>query len=476
MSDLAFLSATDLAARIRAGDLAARDAVDDALERIDAAQGALNAFTWIDHEGARAAADAIEPGDPRPFAGVPIALKDLGPAATGAPLTFGSDLLGDLKVPLDSAITRRLREAGFVIVGRTNTPEFGALPVTEPRRYGPTRNPWDTSRTPGGSSGGSAAAVAAGLVPVAHANDGGGSIRVPAAACGLVGLKPARNRVSMSPLQGGSFFGVEGVVSRTVADTAALLDILAGYEPGDESWPPPPAAPFAEAAAAAPGRLRIARTVTPPLDGLDIEPAHVAAVDEAAALLADLGHDVQDVTPAWAADYLEGAFEGLWCAAIAAVVKALGLIAGREPSPENVEPLTWWLVQRGNAMGAVELQDVLAQLATYTRIVVGSMTGIDAVLSPTLGVRPYPIGTIDACGADVEAEFRKAVPVVPFTVPANATGLPAISVPWSHGDDGLPTAVQLMGGPAGEATLLALAAQIEAARPWADRRPALARA
>lgn len=471
MTDLPFASASELADRIRAGELTAREAVEASLRRIDTQQEALNAFTWIDHDGALAAADAIAPGDPRPFAGVPIALKDLGPAVNGWPLTFGSDFMGDTRPPFDSFLTRRLREAGFVLVGRTNTPEFGLVPVTEPRRFGPSRNPWNRDHTPGGSSGGSAAAVAAGLVPVAHGNDGGGSIRVPAAACGLVGLKPARNRISLGPLQGGSVFAVEGALARTVTDAARMLDVLAGYEPGDESWPPPPAQPFADAAGSAPRPLRIARTVTPPLDGLTVDPAHVAAVDEAAALLEQLGHEVQDFTPAWGGDYLESAFRGLWAAQVAFLVKALGAIAGREPSPDAVEPLTWWLVEQGRAMDAVALQEVLAQLGAYTRAVVASMTGYDAVLCPTLGARPYPIGTIDTAGADLEAEFAKCIPVVPFTVTANTTGLPAISLPWDQGADGLPTAVQFYGGPADEATLLALAAQIEEARPWADRRP-----
>jgi amidase len=471
MSDLPASSASQLAGRIRAGELSAREAVEESLRRIDDQQTALNAFTWIDHEGALAAADAVAPGDPRPFAGVPIAVKDLGPAVNGWPLTFGSDFMGDTRPPFDSFLTRRLREAGFVLVGRTNTPEFGIVPVTEPRRYGPARNPWNRGHTPGGSSGGSAAAVAAGLVPIAHGNDGGGSIRVPAAACGLVGLKPARNRISLGPLQGGSIFAVEGALTRTVADTARMLDVLAGYEPGDESWPPPPARPFATAAATPPGTLRIARTVTPPLPDTPIDPAHVAAVDEAAALLERLGHEVEDHTPAWGGDFVEPAFSALWAAQLAFLVKALGAIAGREPAPEAVEPLTWWLVEQGRALDAVDLQEVLAQLGAYTRAVVGSMAGYDAVLCPTLGVRPYPVGTIDTAGADLEAEFAKAVPVVPFTVTANATGLPAISLPWDQGSDGLPTAVQLYGGPADEATLLALAAQIEEARPWADRRP-----
>ena len=228
---------------IRAGDVSSRELVDASLERIEALNGELNAFIHVDADEARAAADAIGADDERPFAGVPLAIKDIGPAWAGRPLTFAADLFGDFVPQFDGAVVRRFKDAGFVPVGKTNAPEFGILPVTEPRRYGPARNPWDTDRTPGGSSGGSAAAVASGMVPIAHANDGGGSIRIPAACCGLVGLKPSRGRVSMAPVMGESFLAIDGVVSRTVADTALSLDVLAGYELGDASWAPEPARP-----------------------------------------------------------------------------------------------------------------------------------------------------------------------------------------------------------------------------------------
>ncbi len=271
MSDLLFRPIHELAALVRSGELSARELVGASLERIDALDGEINAFTHVDHEGALATAEQIGRDDPRPFAGVPIAIKDNRPVA-GMPLTLGSKLM-DLTPPFDAVFVQRLRAAGFVIVGKTALPEFGILPSTESVRNGPTRNPWDLTRTPGGSSGGAGAAVAAGMVPIAHGNDGGGSIRIPAACCGLVGLKPARGRITLAPVEGESFLVTDGVLTRTVAETAAVLDLLAGPEPGDASWAPAPSEPFAQTAARAPGRLRIGVTMTPPLTTVDDRPA-----------------------------------------------------------------------------------------------------------------------------------------------------------------------------------------------------------
>ncbi|MDQ6834966.1 MAG: amidase, partial [Actinomycetota bacterium] len=235
MSELLSQPALELAERVRSGECTASELVEACLRRIDELDPEINAFTHVAHDSALAEAEQIGPGDPRPFAGVPIAIKDNRPVA-GMPLTMGSDLFADIVPRHDSFSVRRLKAAGFVIVGKTALPEMGILPTTESRRHGPTRNPWALDRTPGGSSGGSAAAVAAGMVPVAHGNDGGGSIRIPAACCGLVGLKPARGRVSVGPDAGQSYLVTDGVLTRTVADTAALLDVLAGYEPGDATW------------------------------------------------------------------------------------------------------------------------------------------------------------------------------------------------------------------------------------------------
>src|ERR1700760_686373 len=240
-----FRSASELAGMVRAGEVSARELAQISLERIEELNPALNAFVQVDEQGALATAEKIGSGDERPFAGVPIAIKNNRPVK-GLRLTYGCELMAEHVAPYDHNITRRLREAGFVIVGTTTLPEYGILPVSEARMFGPTRNPWDLKRTPGGSSGGAAAAVAAGIVPVAHGNDGGGSIRIPAACCGLVGLKPARGRVSIGPDGGPSFLLRDGVLTRSVADPAQLLDVLSGPEPGDATWaPPPPAGGYA---------------------------------------------------------------------------------------------------------------------------------------------------------------------------------------------------------------------------------------
>src|SRR5919107_2469670 len=286
-----FAPVTELAALVREGQLSARELVDASLERIVALQPVVNAFVDVDHEGARAAADAIAPGDARPFAGVPIAVKN-SRAVSGLRLTLGAEFTGDHVPCHDHNVTRRLRAAGFVVVGTTCVPEWEISPVTESRRLGPTRNPWDLDRTPGGSSGGSAAAVAAGMVPIATAPDGGGSTRIPAACCGLVGLKPQRGRISLAPNAGESFIAQDGVLTRTVRETALLLDVLAGPEPGDASWAPPPDEPFADGAARDPGQLRIGVTTAMPLLDAELDPLCARAAGDAAKLLAGLGHEV----------------------------------------------------------------------------------------------------------------------------------------------------------------------------------------
>ncbi len=247
--DLMFRGATELADMVRSGEISARELVANSLDRIEELNPSLNAFVQVDAERALQAAGEVGPGDERPFAGVPIAIKN-NRAVEGLRLTYGCSLMADNVSDYDHNIVRRLKQAGFVIVGTTTLPEYGILPVSEARLFGPTRNPWDLQRTPGGSSGGAAAAVASGMVPVAHGNDGGGSIRIPAACCGLVGLKPARGRISPAPDLGDSPLTIDGMLTRTVADTAAILDVLAGYETGDATWAPPPSEPFAAAAAA----------------------------------------------------------------------------------------------------------------------------------------------------------------------------------------------------------------------------------
>ena len=474
MSELLLRSATELAALVRTGELSPRDLVEASLRRIDELEPTINAFTHVAHESALAAADAIGPGDPRPFAGVPIAIKD-NRAVVDMPLTMGSDLFGEFAPDHDAACVRRLRAAGFVIVGKTSMPEMGILPTTEPRRFGATRNPWDTDRTPGGSSGGAAAAVAAGMVPVAHGNDGGGSIRIPASCCGLVGLKPARGRVSVGPDAGHSFLVCDGVLTRTVADTAAVLDVLAGPEPGDATWaPPPPAAGYAAHAHADPGRLRIGLVLNPPYEGATIDPVCLQAARGAAALLESLGHAVDEITPPWSGLNLLSDFTRAFGPAISYTTWVGWRIAGREPTPDDVEPLTWALWERTRSQDTIAYVAAQTRLESAARSIVTFLEPYDAALTPALGGRPVATGEIHGRGPDPAGNYRKSAGFTPFTAIVNVTGQPAIALPLYHGDDGLPTAVQLIGPPAREEVLLALATQLEQALPWAERVPALA--
>jgi amidase len=461
--------AYELAGLVRSGQLSSRELVEAALAQIEAKK-ALNAFTFVDAEGALAAADAIKPGDPRPFVGVPIAIKELN-AVAGQQFTNASDVFGDFRVPYDSYVVRHIREAGFVLVGRTNAPEFGIVPVTEPRRFGATRNPWNLDHTPGGSSGGAAAAVAGGILPLSHATDGAGSIRIPAACCGLVGLKPSRGRVSPGPDAGDSFLSVNGCVSRSVMDTARFLDVISGYEAGDATWAPPPSEPFAASAAREPKKLRIALTVASPL-GTPVDPLHVQAARDAAQLLSSLGHEVEEATPPnWRVEQLLPTFKLLWGAGIASGVQYGASVTQRAPSPELVEPLTWMFYQYGLAGKASDVIGATVQMQNYARALVTFFTAYDVLLTPGLGQRPLRVGELNTSGTDPEAEFSKAIVFSPFTATFNVTGQPAISLPLYQGDDGLPLSVQLVGGPLGEGMLLALARQLETALPWADRVP-----
>ena len=474
MSELLFKPVTELAGMIRSGQLGSAELVGAALERIESLQPTINAFTHIDAEGALAAAEAVSAGDPRPFAGVPIAIKDTAPVA-GMPYTMGSDIFGDFVPGHDAFLVRRIRDAGFVIVGKTNMPEFGILPVSEPRRFGPVHNPWDTDRTPGGSSGGAAAAVAAGMLPIAHGSDGGGSIRIPASCCGLVGLKPTRGRISRGPDLGDDFLVQDGTLTRTVAETAALLDILSGYEVGDATWAPPPAEPFAEAATREPGRLRIGYTLAAPIEApLDAESEQATRL--AAELLSELGHEVEAIEAPWGDQDVFDAFFMAFGTPISMGLFFGGLVSGREPSPELVEPLSWTVLEAVRAHTALDYLLARTQLTAVSRAIIGLWETYDVVLTPGLAERPVRIGEIDACSDEPWEDFRRSSLFTPYTAIFNVSGQPAISVPLFHGDDGLPTAVQLAGRPADEATLLSLAAQLEAARPWADRRPELAAA
>ena len=470
MTDLLRKSALELGRMVREGHVSARTLVESALARIEATNDVLRAYTTVDADRALAAADAIEPGDERPFAGVPIAMKDLFAPVKGLRMTQGSDLLGDYTPDYDSALTRRFREAGFVIVGRSTSPEFGIPPVTEPRRFGPTRNPWNPDHTPGGSSGGAGAAVAAGTVPVAHGSDGGGSIRIPAACCGLVGLKPTRNRISRAPDIGEHFLATDGALTNTVADSAALLDVMAGYEPGDAAWAPPPAEPFAATAAYDPGRLRVGLTLDTPIEA-DVDPVCEGAAREAAELLASLGHQVEEILAPWKGSTLLDTFTALWAAGVGLSVAHARLVTGNVPREQNLEPLTWELYRRGVRQSSLDYLGALAILQSFARAIVALWDRFDVVLTPALAKRPVRIGEIDTSGEDPWASFRESGRFTPYTAIFNVTGQPAISVPLFHGSDGLPLSVQLVGAPAAEGLLLQLAAQLERAHPWSNRKP-----
>ena len=461
-------SALELAALVRSGELSARELVAGCLERIDALDPQIGAFTHVAHESALEAASSIGPGDPRPFAGVPIAIKDNRPVA-GMPITMGSDLFGDYVARHDAFLVRRIREAGFVIVGKTSMPEMGILPTTEPRRFGPTRNPWALDRTPGGSSGGSAAAVAAGMVPIAH-GDGGGSIRIPAACCGLVGLKAARGRVSPGPDAGQSFLTIDGMLTRTVADTAAALDVLAGYELGDATWAPAPDAAFTVDGEPA-SRLRIALVLTPPLEGVTLDPVCERAARDAAALLASLGHGVEEIEPGWLAFNLLPDFTRVFGPMVSLTTLVGGRIAGREPTEDDVEPLTWTLWEHARDQDTISFLSASARVENAARKIVREFDRYDAILTPSLAQRPLAIGELHGLGPDPWAHYRRSGYFTPYSSIVNITGLPAVTLPLYHGSDGLPTGVQLIGRPIREDVLLALALQLEAALPWADRRP-----
>ena len=429
------------------------------------------------HESALEVARTIGAGDPRPFAGVPIAVKD-NRAVAGMPLTMCSDLFGDYVAPADAFLVRRLRDAGFVIVGKTTLPENGILPTTESRRFGPTANPWARDRTPGGSSGGSAAAVAAGMVPIAHGNDGGGSIRIPAACCGLVGLKPARGRVSLGPDAGHAFLVTDGVLTRTVADTAAALDVLAGYEPGDATWAAPPPASYTELAASElmasePVRLKIGLVLNPPLDGAELDPVNEAAARDAAALLESLGHQVEEYEATWSGRGLLSDFTRAFGPATAMTTFVGGRIAGREPTEDDVEPLTWKIWEHARDQDTITLLDAQGTLERIARGLVAELARFDVVVTPGLGRRPVPTGEIHGRGPDPWGHYRRSGAFTPYTAIVNVMGLPAIMLPLYHGDDGLPTGVQLIGPPEREELLLALGAQLELVLPWAARTPRL---
>jgi amidase len=457
--ELAFVSAVEQARLIREGTTSSVDLVTLYLERIARIDPSLNAFVTVCGDQALTTAGAHDaaPSD-APFRGVPIAVKDLA-ATAGVRTTYSSRAYADYVPDFDTAVVRRIRDAGFVIVGKTNTPEFGTIAFTESELNGATRNPWSSDLTPGGSSGGAAAAVSAGLVPIAHATDGGGSIRIPASCCGLFGLKPSRGRVSSAPFGTLEGLSTAGPMARSVADAAAFLDVLAGYEPGDPWWAPPPARPFAATTSEPPERLRIAVTSTPPID-VPVDPECAAAAAAAAELLSELGHDVREATPPWCEPDLFHTFIAVWQVGPALHPVDEGLMT----------PLNRGLAELARTSPAADYARAVARLQLLARRIVTFWADTDIVLTPTLALPPVPIGWQEAVEGPVEQLLRNTE-FTPFTAIANLTGQPAMSLPLHWTESGVPIGVQAIGPPAGDALLLSLGAQIEAARPWTSHRP-----
>ena len=472
MTDVQWLDATALAQLVATGAVSPRELVDGAIERIERLDPALNAVIHPLFERARAAATGRLPDGP--FRGVPFLLKDFAAELEGTPFNEGTDLSGDYRSPDDQLITRRFCDAGFVICGKTNTPEFAILPTTEPRRFGATHNPWDLTRTPGGSSGGSAAAVAAGMVPVAHANDGGGSIRIPASCCGLVGLKPTRGRVSMAPRYGDLMGGLvsEHVVTRSVRDSAAVLDVLSVPVPGEPYYAPGPRGEsfLAAASPSAGSPLRVG-LVTAAAGGVPVHPDCVEAARAAASLCESLGHHVEPTELPIDADEFTTHFINAWAAGNAFVMTDWEQRIGRAATEEDVEPLTWALVNVGRALNSGEYLKAVEGLQRCSRQLAASFAHFDVLLTPTLGEPPVELGTFDSPADNPLAGLFRAASFVPFTPPFNASGQPAVSLPLHWNDDDLPIGVQFVGRYGDEETLIALSAQLEDARPWSERRP-----
>jgi amidase len=468
------IDATAQAQLVRDGEATPAELVEAAIARIEATNGELGAVIHpLFEEGLAAANGELHDG---PFKGVPFLLKDLGAAFAGQPLHMGMQYLKDrdFRAPIDTYLAQRFRQAGLVTIGKTNTPELGVLPTAEPRAYGPTRNPWDLGRSSGGSSGGSAAAVAAGMVPFAHANDGGGSIRIPAANCGLVGLKPSRQRISEGPLVGDIMSGLtcELCVSRSVRDTAALLEAVHGPAPGDPYVAPPPLRPYTEEVGADPGRLRIALWTETTIER-EADPQVVAAARAAAKTLEGLGHEVEepDLATIRSIDLVQP-FLVRWAAGQAAILDQLGIATGSVIGAGDVEPLTWALAEAGRRHSAGEYLTAVGQHQVMSRMFAGlHESGFDLLLSPTLGEPPPPLGSFDDSGPDPMAAFERAFIDGCFTAAFNATGQPAISLPLHWSEDGLPIGVQLVAPLGREDLLLRIAAQLEQAVPWADRTP-----
>lgn len=481
--------AVGLAELIRSGEVAPGAVLEAAIARAEEVDPALNTIVRPMYGEARKRAAAAPSG---PLAGVPFLLKDLSQDYAGLPTSAGCRALRDVPAPRHAEVVRRWLEAGLVPFGKTNVPEFGAKAVTESREFGPARNPWNRGHTPGGSSGGSAAAVAAGIAPAAGGNDGGGSIRIPAACCGLFGLKPGRGRVPFGPTSGEPMHGasVNGALTRTVRDSAALLDAVAGPEPVSPYPIAPPERPYTEEVGRPPGRLRIGFTDRSPL-GTPVHPEAVAAVRSAAALLAELGHDVAEDEPAIDGRALTADFAALWYGSMAGLVA--GVKADTGCGDDAFEPDTLMLAAMGRAQSSADYVRGSQRWNDHILALADFHSRYDLLLTPSIAGPPVAVGRLDpppwlrsaesvlvklhaerlvAATGLVTRELMTNLTATPFTLTANLTGTPAMSVPLHWTAAGLPLGVQFIAPAAGEGLLLRLAAQLEEARPWAHRRPA----
>jgi amidase len=470
MNELAALDATAQADLVRRGEVQPRELVEAAIRRIDQLNPTVNAVvTPMFDEAMARASDALPEG---PFTGVPFVLKDLNAEQAGVRYTEGSAFLADHVSTHDQELVLRQRRAGLVVVGKTNTPEFGILPTTEPRLFGAAHNPWDVGRTTGGSSGGTAAAVASGMVPMGHASDGGGSIRIPASCCGLFGLKPTRGRNTMGPSTGDSLNGLscDHAITRSVRDSAALLDATAGPSPGDPYWAPAPERPYLEEVRREPGRLRIAMT-TAAATGVPVHEDCVRAVRETASLCESLGHDVFEFTPDVDGNALSEAFLVVYVSGVAATIAGWAMATGRTPAEADFETCTWAMREVGASRSPADYLLAVAHLQRFSRQVAGWHAGFDLWLMPVLAEPPLPLGTFDAPPDQPLLPLMRAGAWVPFTPIANITGQPAMSVPLHWNAGGLPVGSMFVAPYGDEATLFRLAAQLEQARPWAGRRP-----
>ena len=488
MNDYITCDATELAARVRRGEVQPLELIEKAIAGIEAVNPTLNAVMHPMYETARAAARDLPDG---PFRGVPMVVKDFDGFVKGEPFTAGTRFLEGFVPDHDSEALARLRRAGLVFVAKTNLPELAILGTTEGRLKGPAHNPWNPDHSTGGSSGGSAALVAARAVPLGHGGDGGGSLRIPASACGLVGFKTTRGRVTMAPDFGESWGGYTswGCLTRSVRDAAALIDVMAGPAPGDPYAVPPLARPLAEEVGAPPGKLRAAFTAGS-LFGNETHPEARAAVESAARLLSDLGHEVEEARPEFNRELLVRAYLTQIAAGVAAEIEEMGHWVGRKPSAAYFEPSTWFLYQIGRRLSAAELQQARDAAQTAGRSLAAFFSRYDLFVTPTLAYPPVRLGELALKAIEkIALGTLRALPVgaalrailaqladqtlerTPNTQLFNQTGQPAISLPLHQTPEGLPIGVQLVARYAEDALLVRVSSQIEAARPWRDRFP-----